>query len=134
MSHWKSFAIKIWNYFFLCRFQQGLNKNGKFDVSHYGADDHKPFVNCYIPNVVQTYKVLMEHRPKWHDSFPHLLLLIPKTRLDLLEKEWFMKTLVEKHTLCLLSKCMIASLPKLKWKKVINKISCGIAIARMLEA
>jgi hypothetical protein len=134
MLHWKSFVIKIWKSFFLCRFQKGLSKNWKSDVNHYGTDDHKPPMKSYIPNVVHTHKVFMEHWLEWHDYLLHWLFLIPKTRLDLLEKEWFMKTLVEKHTLCLLSKCMIASLPKLKWKKVINKISCGIAIARMLEA
>jgi hypothetical protein len=97
-------------------------------VSHYGADDHKPFVNCYIPNVVQTYKVLMEHRPKWHDSFPHLLLLIPKTRLDLLERLWFKKTPAGKNTLCFLNKHLTKGLPKFKGRKITKKTSSGITM------
>ncbi len=75
-----------------------------------GMDDHRPPMNCYIPDVVHTYKVLMEHQTKWHDYLFHSLLFTPKTRLELLEKEWFTNTLVGKNTLFLLSKCMIASL------------------------
>jgi hypothetical protein len=86
LLHWKSLQLKFENIFFFVGFRVW-----KFDVSHCGVDDQKPFVDYYIPNVVQTYKVLMEHQPKWHDYFPHLLFLFPKTRLDLLEKVWFKK-------------------------------------------
>lgn len=134
MLHWKSFVIKNWIFFFLYRFQQGLRKNWKFDMSHCGTNDHKPPMNCYILDVLHTYKVLMENQRKWHDILLHPLFFTPKTRLELLEKEWFTKTIVGKIKLFLLSKCMIASLLELKWRKIINKTSRGITITRMLEA
>jgi hypothetical protein len=60
-----------------CRNEEGLSKNWKIDVIHYTVEEHHPLINCYIVEVVDTFKAMVLHRLPFADAGPHLLFQTP---------------------------------------------------------
>lgn len=54
-----------------------MSKNWKIDVTHYTVEEHHPLINCYIVDVVDTFKAMMLHRLLFADVGPCLLFQTP---------------------------------------------------------
>jgi len=97
-------------------YQAGESRNYKYTLEHYALEDFRPHVHCYLHDVVQAYKCLIEHMPMFDDGAHHPLFLGPNK-----DKIWFLKIHVDNSTLGQLSKCLTKDLELIgkKFKKQI---------------
>lgn len=131
----EDFSLRSDNYGEYIRYQQGTNKNWNFDIAHCSVKDFRPAINCYITDVVETFKALMAHRPVFKVPPPHPLFLTPihNVKTDR-QNVWFMVTPVGHNKLAKISKRLTEDLPELKDKSITNKTGRGVAISRMSDA
>jgi hypothetical protein len=51
-----------------CRFSPGPNKNWKIDVTHCSSESLRKPVHCSVPDVVKTYKSIVNYWPSFKDE------------------------------------------------------------------
>ncbi len=77
-NSWVSLPIGL-----VLRFCQGVFKNWWIDVTICLVDCHKPFVDCFVENVITTFNKLgCQHPMEWlYDKLsPHTLFLWPRPK------------------------------------------------------
>lgn len=131
----EDFSLHSDNYGEYIRYQQGTSKNWSFDIAHCSVKDFRPAINCYITDVVETFKALMAHMPVFKVAPPHPLFLTPihNVKTDR-QNVWFMVTPVGHNKLAKISKMLTEDLHELKDKSITNKTGRGVAISRMSDA
>jgi hypothetical protein len=99
-------------------YQAGESRNYKYTLEHCALEDFRPHVHCYLPDVVQAYKCLIEHMPMFDDGAHHPLFLGPKHKLNPnKDKIWFLK--INTRYVLVISPCFL-------WVRVfeIHLIAC----------
>ncbi|KAL3687813.1 hypothetical protein R1sor_014122 [Riccia sorocarpa] len=119
------------------RFTQGHNKNYRFSLARAGIEQHRPAVDCHLPDIISTFKQLESKRPKVWKKLkepPHPLFLTPRQSFLVDDDVWFKEGPVGENTLAKYSARMTANLPTLQGKIISNKSLRSTAISRMAEA
>ncbi|KAL3680005.1 hypothetical protein R1sor_022961 [Riccia sorocarpa] len=95
------------------RFREGHSKNYKFSLAKARVEQHRPHVDCHIPDVIFTSKQLQAKRPKvWNrlKEPPRPLFLTPKQNFRLDAYVWFKEGPVGENTLAKFSARMTEQL------------------------
>jgi hypothetical protein len=106
-----------------CRYTPGLSKTVKTDIYHCNSESMRKPVDCYLDDVLQTYKTLTAHWPVFtleelavFSGSVQPFFLTPKLKVKKSDNMWFLKTLVGKNTLGQKVKQIILATPEIEPK------------------